>query len=128
MFPINEGHINTDQSLCTYIHIWIFVCTLSWVSIQAVVLIEIQLAISFLKRRIHYMLNSFISKTLKWPNKHNSRVQITESKPNMRRSSLSRAQLLIYICLHVCVCLCLFYVSIHTSTWTFSFSKYKCKT
>lgn len=55
------------------------------------------------------MLNSFISKTtLKWPNKHDSRVQITESMPNMRRSSLSRAQLLIHVCLHVCVCLCLF--------------------
>lgn len=102
---MDKGHIKTDQSLCIYMHIYmfiyIFVCTSSWIFFQAVVLfVFLNVAFSC----IHYMLNSFISKiTLKWPNKHDSQVQITESKPNMRRSSLSRAQLLTHLCMHVCV-------------------------
>lgn len=104
---MDKGHIKTDQSLCIYMHIYmfiyIFVCTPSWIFFQAVVLF-VFLSVAFSCIHYSYMLNSFISKiTLKWPNKHDSQVQITESKPNMRRSSLSRAQLLTHLCMHVCV-------------------------
>lgn len=87
-----------------YIHVYIYICMYTIMDILSGCS-----SVCFFKRclllhTLSYMLNSFISKiTLKWPNKHDSQVQITESKPNMRRSSLSRAQLLTHLCMHVCV-------------------------